>query len=109
MSHLIKIYAVCKFSLFSSLVVTELTDFYSIPSSEFNAYLKQIKVILSTVKKYPIIPPVTNTIYIFSLCSRGFFDHIGLHFFQKGSRMHCLCLTLRYGSTHVNRVTDITL
>ena len=26
--------------------------FYFIPSSEFNAYLKQIKVILSAVKKY---------------------------------------------------------
>ena len=27
------------------------TNFYFIPTSEFNAYLKQIKVILSTVKK----------------------------------------------------------
>ena len=27
-------------------------SFYFIPSSEFNAYLKQIKVILSAVKKY---------------------------------------------------------
>ena len=38
--------------------------FYFIPSSEFNAYLKQIKVILSAVKKYRIISIVTN---IFSL------------------------------------------
>ena len=28
--------------------------FYFIPSSDFNAYLKQIKVILSAVKKYRI-------------------------------------------------------
>ena len=41
--------------------------FYFIPSSEFNAYLKQIKGILSAVKKYRIFALVTNTIYIFSL------------------------------------------
>ena len=40
-----------------------------IPSSEFNAYLKQIKVVLSTVKKYRIFSLVTNTIYIFH-CSK---------------------------------------
>ena len=40
---------------------------YFIPSSEFNAYLMQIKVILSTVKKYRIFSLVTNTIFIFSL------------------------------------------
>ena len=40
---------------------------YFIPSSEFNTYLKQIKVILSAVKKYRIFSLVTNTIYIFSL------------------------------------------
>ena len=34
--------------------------FYFIRSSEFNAYLKQIKVILSTVKYF--FPLVTNTI-----------------------------------------------
>ena len=44
-----------------------LSSFYFIPSSEFNAYLKQIKVILSAVKKYRIFSLVTNTIYIFSL------------------------------------------
>ena len=37
------------------------------PSSEFNAYLKQIKVIFSAVKKYRIFSLVTNTIYIFSM------------------------------------------
>ena len=35
------------------------------PSSEYNAYLKQIKVILSAVKKYCIFSLVMNTIYIF--------------------------------------------
>ena len=35
---------------------------YFIPSSEFNAYLKQVKVILSLVKKYRIISLVMNTI-----------------------------------------------
>ena len=42
-------------------------SFYFIPSSEFNAYLKQIKAILSAVKKSRIFALVTNTIYIFSL------------------------------------------
>ena len=41
--------------------------FYFIPSSEFNAYLKQIKVILSAVKKYRIFSLVKKTIFIFSL------------------------------------------
>ena len=40
---------------------------YFIPSSEFNAYLKQIKVILSAVKKKSFFSLVTNMIYIFSL------------------------------------------
>ena len=40
---------------------------YFITSSEFNAYLKQIKAILSAVKKYRIFSLVMNTIYIFSL------------------------------------------
>ena len=40
---------------------------YFIPSSEFNAYLKQIKVILPAVKKYRIFSLVINTTYIFSL------------------------------------------
>ena len=45
----------------------EVNPFYFIPSSEFNAYLMQIKNILSTVKKYRIFSLVTNTIYILSL------------------------------------------
>ena len=38
-----------------------------IPSSESSAYLKQIKCILSAVKKYRIFSLVTDTIFIFSL------------------------------------------
>ena len=41
--------------------------FYFIPSSESSAYLKQIKGILSAVKKCRIFSLVTNTIFIFSL------------------------------------------
>ena len=44
-------------------------QFYFILSSEFNAYLKEIKMILFTVKKYRIFSLVTNTIYIFP-CSK---------------------------------------
>ena len=40
---------------------------YFIPSSESSAYLKQIKSILSAVKKYRIFSLVTDTIFIFSL------------------------------------------
>ena len=50
----------CSTSLRNNLI-------YFIPSSEFNAYLKQIKVILSAVKRDRIFSLVTNTIYIFSL------------------------------------------
>ena len=45
------------------------------PSSEFSAYIKQIKVVLSTVKKYRIFSLVTNTIYIFFIvANRGCLD-----------------------------------
>ena len=55
-----------------------------IPSSEFNTYLKQIKVILSVVKKYRIFSLLTNTIYIFfTVANTGCFDNLGLNFFQK--------------------------
>ena len=42
---------------------------YFVPSSESNAYLMQIKVIFSTVKKYRIFPLVTSMIFIFH-CSK---------------------------------------
>ena len=54
-------------SISVTLCVVYVTPFYFITSSEFNAYLKQIKVILSAVKKYRIFSLVTDTIYIFSL------------------------------------------
>ena len=77
-------------------------NIYFILSSEFNAYLKQIKVILSAVKTYRICSLVTNTIYIFfTVANRGCFDNSGLNFFQKRSVMHHSYLTLRYGSMHV--------
>ena len=62
---------------------------YFIPSSEFSAYLKQIKVILSTVKKYGIFSLVTNTIYIFSLWQTETVSTIkGLGFSRKD--LECL-------------------
>ena len=60
-------------SLFSELThngkegQNENSRVYFILSSEFNAYLKQIKWIMSAVKIYRIFSLVTNTIYIFSL------------------------------------------
>ena len=46
---------------------TGIKNVYIIPSSESSAYLKQIKCILSAVKKYRIFSLVTDTIFIFSL------------------------------------------
>ena len=68
------IYLVCSITIF----------FYFIPSSEFNAYLMQIKVILSTVKKYRIFSRVTNTIFIFfTVVNSSCFDNLGLIFVPK--------------------------
>ena len=47
--------------------IISFTPSYFIPSSESSAYLKQIKCILSAVKKYRIFSLVTDTIFIFSL------------------------------------------
>ena len=54
---------------FSCLPTVQKTNqpFYFIPSGESSAYLKQIKGILSAVKKYRIFSLVTDTIFIFSL------------------------------------------
>ena len=79
----------------------EVKCFYFIPISEFNAHLKQTKVILSAVKKYRIFSLVINTIYIFTVANRGCFDNVGLNSSRKRSGMHRSCLTLRYGSMHV--------
>ena len=50
--------------------------FYFIPSSEFNAYLKQIKVILSAVKKYRIFFTSDEyDLYFFAVANRGCFEN----------------------------------
>ena len=65
---------------------------YFIPSSEFNAYLEQIKVVdclqFFTSDEYGL--------YFFTVANRGYFDNLGFNFFPKRSGMHCFCLTLRY-------------
>ena len=71
--------------------------FICIPSSEFSAYLKKIKVILSAV----IFTSDEYDLYFSTVANRGCFDNLGLNFVQKRSGMHCSYLTLRYGSTHV--------
>ena len=57
--------------ILDSVVISDLVMKVFIPSNEFIAYLKQIKVILSTVKKYRIFSLMTNKIYIFSLWQTG--------------------------------------
>ena len=79
------------------LFVKAPTSCLFILSSEFNAYLKKIKVVLSTLKKNRI-----RFLFFFTVANRDYFDNIGLNFFPKRSGMHCSCLTLRYGCTHVN-------
>ena len=50
---------------------------YFISSSDFNAYLREIKVLLSTVKRYRIFSLVTNTICIFfTAVNRGCLDNL---------------------------------
>ena len=57
---------------------------YFIPSSEFNAYLKQIKVVLSAVKKYRIFFTSDEyDLYFFTVANRGCFDNLGLNFFPE--------------------------
>ena len=77
-------------------------DIYFTPSSEFNAYLKQIKVILSAVKKISyFFTSDEYDSYFFTGANRGCFEKVGLNFFKKRSGMHRSFLTLRYRSTHV--------
>ena len=53
--------------------------FYFIPSSEFNAYLKQTKIILSAVKKYRIFFISDEyDLYFFTVANRGFSTIWGL-------------------------------
>ena len=53
--------------------------FYFIPSSDFNAYLKQIKVILSAVKTYRIFFTSDECdLYFFTAANKGYFDNLRL-------------------------------
>ena len=52
--------------------------FYFIPSSEFNAYLKQIKVVFSE-----FFTSDECDIYFFTIANRGCFDSLGLSFFPE--------------------------
>ena len=75
---------------------------FFIPRNEFNVYLKQIKVILSAVKKISYL--FTSDEYdfiLFTIANRGCFDNLGFTFFPKRSGMHRSCLTLYYGRSHV--------
>ena len=59
---------------------------YFIPSSEFNAYLKQIKVLLSAVKKISYFFTSDGyDLYYFTVVNRSCLDNVGLNFFQKRS------------------------
>ena len=76
--------------------------FYFILSSDFNAYLKQVKITLSTMDK--ILYFFTSDEYdliFFTVVNRGCSDNLGHNFFPKRSGMHRSCLTLRNGRTHV--------
>ena len=42
-------------------------------------------------------------LYFFTAANRGYFDNSGLNFFSKRSWMHCSCLTLCYGCTHIKQ------
>ena len=84
--------------------------FYFIPSSEFSAYLMQIKVVLSAVKKISyFFTSDEYDLYFFTVANRGCFDNLGLNFFQKRPGMHRSCLTLRYKVRTYNKVNDVTL
>ena len=78
-------------------------SYYFIPSGEFNAYLKYIKVILSVVKQYCIF---SYDLYFFTVANRGCSGNLGLNFFQKRFIMHRFCLTLRNGSITSNKVNN---
>ena len=61
---------------------------YFIPSSEFNAYLQQIKVVFFTVKnvKY-FFTSDENDLYYFTVTgpNGGYFDNSSFNFFPKRS------------------------
>ena len=59
---------------------------YFIASSEFNAYLKQIKnIIVCSEKISYFFTSDEYDLYFFTGANRGCFDNVGLNFFQKRS------------------------
>ena len=66
-SHLHKYIMKILADLLSFFHILYLISFILFLAVNINAYLKQIKVVSSAVKKYRIFTLVTNTIYIFSL------------------------------------------
>ena len=83
--------------------------FYFISSSEFNAYLKQMKVILSAVKKYRIFSVVMNTIYIFHCSKRWPFRQFRAPFLP-GKIWNALSLsdiTLRMHARQIKQLTSV--
>ena len=91
-------------------------NIYFIPSSEFNAYLKHIKVILSAVKKYRNFSLVTSTlytVYFFTAAHRGCVDNLGLYLFQKRSGMSDITLRMyahqiKQRTSHFDVTFDLT-
>ena len=63
----------------------QVSDFYFIASSEFNAYEMWVKIVFFySKKKYRIFSLVTDTIYIFTLAKQGILDNFGTGiFYQK--------------------------
>ena len=75
----------------------ETTTIYFIPSNEFNAYLKQIKVIVSAVKKISyFFTSDEYNLYFVTVANRGCFDNLVFNFSPKRSGLHHSCLTLCY-------------
>ena len=54
----------CRNRYYTNKLPVEKKHFYFVPSSEFNAYLKQIKAILSAVKNYRIFTSDEYDLYL---------------------------------------------
>ena len=88
--------------------------FHFILSSEFSAYIKQIKVILSAVKKISFFSLVLNTIYTFSLQQTEVVSKIlSLIFSEKiWNAVFLSDITLRMCARQIKKLTshfDVTL
>ena len=80
----------------------KINEFYFIPSSEFHAYLKQIKVLFSAVKKISyVFTKDQYDIYFFTAANKSCFENFGLNCLQIRFEMYRSCLTVRYGCMHV--------